>query len=78
MTYKLYFANDAGNDSMKTTLFSNNVSDDLKERVAFIHNNLEVEHFIKNKKGYLVSWEKSKIDSPILDLITFYQKEYMN
>ena len=52
--------------------------DDLKERVAFIHNNLEVEHFIKNKKGYLVSWEKSKIDSPILDLITFYQKEYMN
>lgn len=31
MTYKLFFANDAGNDSMKTTLFSNNVSDDLKE-----------------------------------------------
>lgn len=26
----------------------------------------------------MVSWEKSKIDSPILDLITFYQKEYMN
>lgn len=51
---------------------------ELKDRVAFIHNNLETDHFIKNKKDYLVSWEKSKIDSPILDLIVFYQKEYMN
>lgn len=52
--------------------------EDLKERVAFIHNNLETDHFIKNSKDYLISWEKSKIDSPILELITFYQKEYLN
>ena len=51
---------------------------DLKERVAFIHNNLETDHFIRSDKSYLISWENSKIDSPILDLITFYQKEYMN
>ncbi len=49
-----------------------------KTRVAFIHNNLEIDHFIKNSKEYLISWDKSKIDSPILDLIGFYQKEYMN
>lgn len=55
-----------------------NTKDDLKSRVAFIHNNLETDHFIRNTKEYLISWEKSKIDSPILDLITFYQKEYMN
>ena len=51
---------------------------ELKTRVAFIHNNLETDHFIRNDKGYLISWEKSKVDSPILDLINFYQKEYMN
>lgn len=56
----------------------NNAKDDLKTRVAFIHNNLETDHFIKNTREYLISWEKSKIDSPILDLIKFYQKEYMN
>ena len=54
------------------------VSNELKTRVAFIHNNLETDHFIKNTREYLISWEKSKIDSPILDLIGFYQKEYMN
>lgn len=54
------------------------VSGELKTRVSFIHNNLETDHFIKNTQEYLISWEKSKVDSPILDLITFYQKEYMN
>ena len=52
--------------------------EDLKTRVAYIHNNLETDHYIKNTKEYLISWEKSRIDSPILDLIVFYQKEYMN
>ena len=52
--------------------------EEQKTRVAFIHNNLETDHFIKNNREYLISWEKSKIDSPILDLIHFYQKEYMN
>ena len=54
------------------------VNGEQKTRVAFIHNNLETDHFIKNTREYLISWEKSKIDSPILDLIGFYQKEYMN
>lgn len=52
--------------------------EDLKERVAFIHNNLEIDHFIKSDKEYLISWEKARVDAPILDLINFYQKEYMN
>ncbi|MCX4254866.1 MAG: hypothetical protein OSJ63_06345 [Bacilli bacterium] len=74
--YKIFAALDYTLNELD--VWYDSTKDDLKERVAFIHNNLEVEHFIKNKKGYLVSWEKSKIDSPILDLITFYQKEYMN
>ena len=52
--------------------------EDQKTRVAFIHNNLETDHFIKNNREYLISWEKSKIDSPVLDLIGFYEHEYMN
>lgn len=54
------------------------VKSEKKQRVAFIHNNLETDHFIRNSKGYLIAWEKAKIDSPVLDLIHFYQKEYMN
>ena len=54
------------------------VNGELKTRVAFIHNNLETDHFIKNTREYLKKKKKSKIDSPILDLINFYQKEYMN
>lgn len=54
------------------------VKNEKKSRVAFVHNNLETDHFIRNTKGYLISWEKSRTDIPILDLIHFYQKEYMD
>ncbi len=54
------------------------VKDNKKERVVLNHNNLEMDHFIRNTKGYLVSWDYARIDSPVLDLIHFYQKEYMN
>lgn len=74
--YKIFAALEFCTEELDT--WYDNVKDDLKERVAFIHNNLETEHFIKNNRDYLISWEKSKIDSPILDLINFYQKEYMN
>ena len=49
-----------------------------KERVALIHNNLSIDHYIRNDKGYLISWEKSKIDTPVLDLVTFYKNDYFN
>ena len=74
--YKIFAALDYALDLLDTWYES--TKNDLKERVAFIHNNLELEHFLKSDKGYLISWEKSKIDSPILDLITFYQNEYLN
>ncbi len=74
--YKIYAALNYAEDQLDK--WYDNTKDDLKERVAFIHNNLETDHYILSDKGYLISWEKSKIDSPILDLITFYQKEYLN
>ncbi|MBE6158512.1 MAG: hypothetical protein E7159_01650 [Firmicutes bacterium] len=47
-------------------------------RVSTIHNNLSLDHFIKSDKDYLISWDKSTIDIPILDIISLYKKEYLN
>lgn len=49
-----------------------------KQRVCFIHNNICLEHYLKSDQDYFISWEKSKIDSPILDLVHFYQTDYFN
>jgi len=74
--YKLFAALDFAHQELED--WYELVKSEKKQRVAFIHNNLETDHFIRNSKGYLISWEKAKIDSPILDLIKFYQKEYMS
>ena len=47
-------------------------------RVSLIHNNLELDHYIKNKDDYLISWDNYKIDSPILDIVKLYKKVYLN
>lgn len=47
-------------------------------RVALIHNNLCLDHFIKGEKEALLSWDKSTSDTPILDIYGFYQKEALN
>lgn len=52
--------------------------DTNKSRVSIIHNNLELEHFIKNKDDYLISWDNYKIDTPILDIVKLYKSVYLN
>ena len=49
-----------------------------KIRVSVIHNNLDLTHFIRNKKNYLISFDKSKIDMPIYDLYKLYNKYYID
>ena len=56
----------------------NQVSDKKKQRVSLIHNNLKLEHYLKNDSDYLISWENSKIDTPVLDLVTLYRNECLN
>lgn len=51
------------------------VQNSTKERVCIVHNNVCLDHFIKNKKNYLISWDKHLVDTPILDLYIFYKKE---
>lgn len=74
--YKIFASLEFGSNELDD--WYEKVKNSTKTRVAFIHNNLETDHFIENHQKYLISWERSRIDSPILDLITFYQKEYMN
>jgi len=47
-------------------------------RICQIHNNLSLEHFHKNNKDTILSWENSRKDSPVLDLIKFYKCSYFN
>lgn len=54
------------------------VKDKTKSRVSVIHNNLATEHLIRNEQDFLISWDSSRIDSPVLDLIKFYQNEYFD
>ena len=51
------------------------VSNNNKERVSIIHNNLSLNHFIKGDKSYLLSWDNYKVDTPVLDIYNFYKKE---
>lgn len=54
------------------------VKDSHKTRVALIHNNLTLDHYLKNNKDYLISWEHSRVDTPVLDLVNFYHHEYFD
>lgn len=45
-----------------------------KQRFVVLHNHLELDHFIRNKNSYLISWDKAKIDLPIFDLYKLYKK----
>lgn len=48
-----------------------------KVRVVATHNNLSLEHYLKHDKPYLISWNLSRIDMPIYDLISLYNNHYL-
>ena len=50
------------------------IEKNTSERVAVIHNNLDLDHFIYNKDSYLISWRKSKIAKPIFDLVKIFNR----
>ena len=45
-------------------------------RYSYIHNNLEINHILEGNKPYLISWNKSKIDVPIYDIVSLYKNNY--
>ena len=54
------------------------IDDKRKIRVAMIHNNLKIEHYLKGDKPYLISWDNSIIDMPIYDLVSLYKNNYLD
>ncbi len=52
------------------------VKDLKKFRICQIHNHLSLSHYHKCEKDCLLSWEKSRKDSPVLDLVSFYKESY--
>jgi len=54
------------------------VKEQSKKRVCLIHNHLCLDHFLKNDKDFLISWEDSRVDSPVMDLYHLYKCEYFD
>ena len=50
------------------------VKEKRKRRYVVLHNNLSLDHFIRNKSAYFISWDHSTIDIPIYDLYKLYKK----
>jgi hypothetical protein len=54
------------------------VKNKRKQRVAVIHNNLDISHFRESKGAYLLSWDKTKVDSPVFDLYKLYKRHLLD
>jgi len=52
------------------------ISEKKRVRVVNLHNNLSMDHFIKGDGDFLISWEESKRDLPIYDLINLFNRYY--
>lgn len=68
----IYYAKNSLNDWYKI------IDNNKNERVVNIHNNISLDHYVKSEKPYLISWNNSKIDSPIYDLLSFYKNHYLD
>lgn len=51
------------------------VKDRRETRVSLVHNKLSLDHYLMNRRGVLISWDKVSVDSPVLDFYSFYEKE---
>ncbi len=52
------------------------IKDKNRQRVVLVHNNLQLDHLIKNKNEYLISWDSYTFDTPVLDLYHLYLNEW--
>lgn len=54
------------------------LKDEKSIRVSLLHNNIDLDHLINNEKEYLISWDKSYFNSPIVELEDFYKRYYQD
>lgn len=45
-------------------------------RICIIHNNMSLDHYLKNKKEYLISFDNYRKDTPIIDIYKLYLNDY--
>ncbi len=50
------------------------VKEKKNKRNVVLHNNLSLDHFIRNDNSYLISWDKAKIGIPVFDIYKLYKK----
>lgn len=62
----------------KLDIWYSKINDKNKQRVVLVHNNLKLEHLIKNSNEYLISWDNYTFDTPVLDLYHLYLNEWEN
>lgn len=54
-------------------LWYKKVKDKRRMRYVVLHNNLSLDHFIRNENSYFISWNKSKIGLPVFDFYKLYK-----
>ena len=54
------------------------VKEKKKQRYVVLHNNLELNHFLRNEDSYLISWTKAKNGLPIFDIYKLYKKHALD
>lgn len=54
------------------------IRDKRRVRYVTLHNNLNISHYLRGDKPYLISWDYSKKDMPIYDLLKIYQNHYLD
>lgn len=72
--YKIFSALDFANSELDS--WFSLVKDQTKKRVSLIHNKLSLDHFLKSDNDYLISWEDYRTDTPVMDLVKFYQSTF--
>ncbi|MFI3261055.1 MAG: hypothetical protein R3Y13_05030 [bacterium] len=51
------------------------VKSEKQMRVCVNHGDLSIAHFLKSDRSVLISWEKNRVDTPVLDLVNFYKND---
>lgn len=71
---KIYYMLNIAKENIEQ--FYKNIENVHHIRKVQSHGNLSLDHLLESENKYLISWGKSKKDFPIMDLVTFYKKEY--
>ena len=54
------------------------INEKKRIRIVNLHNNLSLDHYLLSNKPYFISWNESRKDMPIYDMINLYKKYYLD